>query len=119
MLIKKKPAKHKYYKSAIEENKNSKNIWKHIIEIGSKSEHSTPTMLTVNCQNVNDNSDIANIFNGYVINLSKTLLSYNAGYEETLTVLKDFTKEKLAPGIEFIIQPIGTATVYILVEVSI
>ena len=73
-------------------------------------------MLTVNGQNVNENSDIANIFNDYFINLSKTLLSNNAGYEETLTVLKEFTKEKLAPGIEFIIQPIDTATVFKMLQ---
>ena len=83
-----KNAKEQYYKIAIEEKKNSKDIWKHIKELGPKSEHATPNMLNVNGQIANENIDIANIFNDYFINLSTVLSSnnnMNTGYTKGVT----------------------------------
>ena len=109
-------AKEKYYKSAIDENKNSKDIWKYIKELRPKADHSSPTMLTVNDQTATNNTDIVNMFNDYFVNLSNALLSDNADYRETLRTLKQFTQSKLNSGTEFCIQPIDETAVFTMLQ---
>ena len=114
-----KNAKEQYYKTAIEENKNSKDIWKHLKELGPKSEHATPNMLNVNGQIANENIDIANIFNDYFINLSTALSSnnnMNTGYTETITTLREFTQAKLEPETEFRIRQIDESEVFTMLN---
>ena len=109
-------AKEKYYKSAIDENKNSKDIWKYIKELRPKADHSSPTMLTVNDQTATNNTDIVNMFNDYFVNLSNALLSDNADYRDTLRTLKQFTQSKLNYGTEFCIHPIDDTAVFTMLQ---
>ena len=105
-------AKEQYYQSAIDENKTSKDIWKYIKELGVKSKDSTPTMLSVNGQTVNEDGDMANMFNDFFIDLSRSLLSENTEYSNTLHILKNFTQAKLRPSDEFCIRPIDETSVF-------
>ena len=114
-----KNAKEQYYKTTIEENKNSKDIWKHIKELGPKSDHATPNMLNVNGQIANENIDIAYIFNDYFINLSTVLSSnnnMNTGYTETIAALREFTQAKLEPKTEFRIRQIDESEVFTMLN---
>ena len=105
-------AKEQYYKSAIDENKNSKDIWKFIKELGIRSNYSTPNTINANGQIINDNAEIASVFNDYFINLSTALLSDTTEYTETLDILRNFTQMKLDPSNEFHIKPIDESTVF-------
>ena len=105
-------AKEQYYKSAINENQNSKDIWKFIKELGIRSNYSTPNTINANGQIINDNAEIASVFNDYFINWSTALLSDKTEYTETLDTLRNFTQMKLDPSNEFHIKPIDESTVF-------
>ncbi|KAK3098177.1 hypothetical protein FSP39_016896 [Pinctada imbricata] len=109
-------AKEKYYKSAIDENKNSKDIWKYINELRPKADHSSPSMLTVDDPTATNNLDIVNMFNDYFVKLSNALLSDNADYSETLRTLNQFTHSKLNSATEFCIQPIDETDVFNMLQ---
>ena len=109
-------AKEQYYKSAIDNHKNSKDIWRYIRELGANSNHSTPNTLTTNGETVHDAEDISNMFNDYFVNLSKALLSDNAEYTHTLDILKCFTRTKLGPSHEFSIKPITETEVFTMLS---
>ena len=82
-----KSEKEQYYKSAIDENKTSRDRWKYIKELGVKSKDSTPAMLSVNGQTINENGDMAYMFNDFFIDLSRLLLPENTEYSNTLHIL--------------------------------
>ena len=107
-----KSAKEQYYKAAIDDHQNSKDIWRYIKEVGKTSNHQTPNTLTVNGESADDDEGIANMFNDYFINLSKALLSDDKDYTRTLDILKSFTETKLNSSNIFSIKPIDETSVF-------
>ena len=93
-----------YYKNAINENKNSRDIWKTLKELNpSSSAHSTVPCLTNNSPNE---------FNDYFIKVSENFVTGSPEHGETLALLEQFTSSKLSNDNVFSIKGIDEIDVF-------
>ena len=93
-----KQAKADYYKQAIENNKNTTDIWKYLKELNPKGAHSIPYTLEHDNISAENTSEIVEMFNDYFTKLAENLISESPEHTRTLDVLSEYTKSKLKNG---------------------
>ena len=90
-----KQAKADYYKQAIENNKNTTDIWKYLKELNPKGAHSIPNTLEHDNISAENTSEIVEMFNDYFTKLAENLISESPEHTRTFDVLSEYTKSKL------------------------
>ena len=90
-----KQAKADYYKQAIENNKNTNDIWKYLKELNPKGAHSIPNTLEHDNISAENTSEIVEMFNDYFTKLAENLISESPEHTRTFDVLSEYTKSKL------------------------
>ncbi|KAK3103380.1 hypothetical protein FSP39_018833 [Pinctada imbricata] len=99
-------AKENYFSKAINENKNTGDIWRNMKQIIPKGSHSIPNKLCDGETEGETKEEMAKIFNQFYANISKQIVTENISPVSTLELLKNFTKSKLTTANIFEIQPI-------------
>ncbi|KAK3083738.1 hypothetical protein FSP39_002351 [Pinctada imbricata] len=87
-------AKKNYYKELIEENKCTSDIWKHLIEFTSNKNETNINFMTHNGISSEEPTEIANMYNDFITNISKTLIDDNLREQLETSHLKDFINSK-------------------------
>ncbi|KAK3084222.1 hypothetical protein FSP39_010249 [Pinctada imbricata] len=83
-------AKKNYYKESIEENKCTSDIWKHLKEFTSNKNETNINFMTHNGISSEEPTEIANMYNDFITNISKTLIDDNLREQLETSHLKDF-----------------------------
>ncbi|KAK3099743.1 hypothetical protein FSP39_008908 [Pinctada imbricata] len=94
-------AKRDYYKESIEENTRTSDIWKHLKEFTSRKNETSINFMTHNGISSEDPNEIANMYNDFITNISKTLIDENQ--RETLETahIVNFVRSKNSMNIKF------------------
>lgn len=107
-------SKKDFFSNAVQDNKSSSFLWKHVKQISSTSESSKlPEELNIDNESFNTPSDIANKLNSYFANISDRLKashSSNPLVECDLQKLNDFIKTRIPDNTFFKIPLIDIAT---------
>ncbi|XP_062610974.1 uncharacterized protein LOC134272825, partial [Saccostrea cucullata] len=100
-------AKCMYYKSAIEESSNPREMWSYLNHLASKSKNVSPTLIKDNESEIDDLQLIVNVFNEHFTRISDNLLTKTQNHSFNSQKLKEFTKSKLNDENVFSLLPIS------------
>ena len=100
-------AKENYYSVAVENNRNTGDIWRCIKQLIPKGSHSIPNLLTDGTNIAETKTDVANLFNKFYTELSSNIFNCeNDDPVNTFNALKEFTESKISKTEPFIINAI-------------
>ena len=106
-------AKENYYSVAVENNRNTGDIWRCIKQLIPKGSHSIPNLLTDGTNVAETKTDVANLFNKFYTELSSNI--FNCETDDpvnTFNALKEFTESKISRTEPFIIKAILQVWIY-------
>ena len=106
-------AKENYYSVAVENNRNTGDIWRCIKQLIPKGSHSIPNLLTDGTNIAETKTDVANLFNKFYTELSSNI--FNCETDDpvnTFNALKEFTESKISKTEPFIINAITELEVF-------
>ncbi|KAK3099494.1 hypothetical protein FSP39_005280 [Pinctada imbricata] len=94
-------AKRDYYKESIEENTRTSDIWKHLKEFTSRKNETSINFMTHNGISSEDPNEIANMYNDFITNISKTLIDENQRETLETSHIVNFVRSKNSMNIKF------------------
>ena len=107
-------AKTDFFSNAIEENRDSSYLWKHVKKLGNQFECSNlPDELIIDGKTIHASDEITNKLNSYFANISDTLKASEQAKECTdfdFQTLRNYTETLIPPNIYFRIPAINIST---------